>query len=346
MYYYTPVKKIFVEISRTCKKDCYYCYNSKKGRKNIVPNLLNIIDSIKKLAGKNKKINITFSGGEPTNKIKEITEILLELKKYDYQVHPTIITNIENLNNSINSFILGFHPYIVLSYNNKNHILIEKLRQILPKKNIFVRFTITPENVDHIYEQIMKIIKKGYYIGISPAFGIRWSNQKLLELRNLYIALTKNKERELIYDFYKIDTVNDNNKGDMLCKSLKEPNAIDINGKIYPCHRAIYFPELNIQKSEFISKCKSCKAKLFCTPCIYKKIPGVGCKIRLAILPAYEILLNQRRTLMKKKIRITYKGKKFEIPETVLKKYSTPKKKETNKKDNRNFYELGESDCY
>ncbi len=337
------MKKIFIEISRNCDKDCYYCYNSKKGKKDIVPETHRILDSIKNISKNEKEINLTFSGGEPTNKISEIIDILLKLKEDGFRVTPALITNTESLNQEFYKFAITFKPFIVLSYNKKTTTLLRKLNSILPSNHLFVRFTITPKNVKSIYKDINSIISENYYIGISPAYGIEWNNSSLLELKNLYSRLIKMKGMELIYDFEKILHIGINK--DKICKSLKEPNAIDINGKIYPCHRAIYFPQMDILKGRFDSNCIKCKAKRFCIPCVFKDIPGDGCKIRIAISNAYEILLN-RRSEMKKKVKILYKGKRFEVPEAVLKKYSVQKKKNPNRKNNRNFYELGESDCY
>jgi len=337
------VKKIFIEISRRCNKNCYYCYNTKKGRHFKSPDTNKILSSIIELSGREKDLGLVFSGGEPAYNISEIDSIILELKKRHYKTNITLITNVETYNKKILSFLYRHKPYLVLSYNKKVFTNLHKITKILTKEHIFVRFTITPENTIRIYTGIKKCLKKGLNTGISPAYGINWNKYSLKSLANLYSKLASDKDRNLIYDFNKI--LSGEQKLRKYCQSLYNPDAIDFYGNIHSCHRAIYFPQKNIKKSLFNNKCKLCPAYKFCTPCVFKDIPGKGCKIRVAISPAYELLYNERRLIMKKKVKIQYKGKKIEVPENIIKKYLKTNKN-SKRKSGRNFYELGESDCY
>ncbi len=337
------MKKIFVEISRRCHKSCYYCYNNKKTDKEVRPDIKRIIESVIALAGDEKRLSPVFSGGEPVFSLDEIEKILLQLRESGYILYPVLITNTEHISTDFKEFIIRYKPYLVLSFNKKTKTLLNEFKLLCPQKNLFIRFTITPKNLDSVYKNIKVLTDKMYSVGISPAYGILWTDHSLQKLGRLYLELLNLRNIELIYDFHKILHTRDKNPE--LCNSLMTSNAVDIYGNIHSCHRAIYFPERDIQESQFREDCELCPAYRFCTPCIFKDIPGEGCKIRVAISPAYELLYNLRRSGMKKKAKISYKGKKYEIPETVLKKYTKGKRSPT-KRNPRNFYELGESDCY
>lgn len=338
------VTKIFIEVSRKCRKNCDYCYNTYKTGKDIKPDIERIKNSIISIAKSDKCPNLIFSGGEPVNSLDRIEDIVLSLRKLGYKPSLTLITNTERLSNELLNFINEFRPYLVLSFNKRTNFLLENLSKLYTKKNIFIRFTITPKNLRFIYRDIKEITNNKFFVGVSPAYGVEWDDDSIGRLKELYLNLLKLKNIDFIYDFRKI--LESDSKNSKICPSLKRKNAIDIFGNMFNCHRAIYFPLLDIRQSKFKKSCRLCPAYKFCTPCIYKEIPGNGCKIRVAISSVYEILYFIRRSMMRKKLKITYKGKKYEIPETIIKKYSKIKKSNSNKKNLRNFYELGESDCY
>ncbi len=332
--------KIFIEVNRTCHKNCYYCYNTIKRGAPSSPEIKQIISSVQKLSGKRKSIGLIFSGGEPLLNINDIKDIAEKLRPFYPGLRITIITNVDKYTEDFISFINHYKPYLVISYNSKTNSFLNYLLKMIDREKIFVRFTITPENVESIYNKIKLVISKYILCGISPAYGIEWDEKSLKSLQDLYFKLSSRRHRNYITDFINIP-------GRGICKSLKNPNAIDINGKIHPCHRAIYLSKKDIQDGKFTSECKFCPAYKHCKPCIYKEIPGRGCKIRVAISPVYELLLKTRRREMKKKVKITHKGKTYLIPEKVLKHYIKSKNSlKKSRKNSRNFYELGESDCY
>ncbi|MCX7944603.1 MAG: radical SAM protein [Deltaproteobacteria bacterium] len=337
------MRKVYIEISRTCYKGCYYCYNTKKIASDLKPDIQKIINSVIKLSAEDKNLNLIFSGGEPIYNLEGIKSITKELSGMGLKIKSTIITNTEFLTKDLVDFINSNRPYLVLSFNKMTPKILKDINKLLPKDRILIRFTITPENSKNILSEIAATLSLKYLIGISPAFGIPWDDKSLKILSTLYTKLALQKNSNYIYDFAKLQYTSANNHRE--CPSIQKSNAIDIFGNIYPCHRAINFPDKEIQQGRFKPGCESCPAYRFCTPCVFKDIPGDGCKIRIAISSVYNALYYRWRYRMKKKIRIYYKGKKYEVPETILKKY-TKMKKSTSKKNSRNFYELGESDCY
>lgn len=333
-------EKIFIEINRTCTKDCYYCYNSKRVKSPTYPDTNKIIDAVLRLSNKRRDIGLVFSGGEPVLNLMDIIKIISVLNPLYPRLQTTLITNIDTLSSDFVKFLQMVNPYLVLSFNKNTKTLIKEILKLINKDHILIRFTLTPENIGYISDEIKQIISAKILCGISPAYGIAWGTGDLKRLTTIYFELAARHYCNYIVDFIKVPK-----KG--FCKSLDTPNAIDINGNIYPCHRAIYFDKLNINESKFISECNDCPAGRFCTPCVYKNIPGEGCKIRVAIAPAYELLLKKRRKAMKKKVKITHKGRTYAIPERVLKRYLEAKGNSKKSRTNiRNFYELGESDCY
>jgi len=330
---------IFIEINRTCDKDCHYCYNKRKTSIPTRPDINRILLSVIKLSGEKRNIRLVFSGGEPTKNLNDITLLIEKLRTRRYRPKITIITNVDNISEEFKRFIRVYNPSIVLSFNDASIENIKTIRRIKTRAQIFVRFTLSPNNINSIARYIIILLQQKIQIGLSPAYGIDWDTKSLNKLSDIYFFLLNHQNYNLIYDF-------DNPPERRICESLSQPNAIDINGDIHPCHRAIYLKR-DIQKSKFVEQCFGCPAYQYCIPCIYKDIPGEGCKIRVAISPAYKILYEWRKKAMKKKVKITYKGKKYEIPQAVIKQYIKDKKNSgSSKKNNRNFYELGESDCY
>lgn len=333
-------EKIFIEINRTCTKDCYYCYNSKRLKSPTYPDINKIIPAVLKLSNKRRDVRLVFSGGEPVLNLMDIIKIISVLNPLYSRLQTTLVTNIDTLSLDFVKFLQMVNPYLVLSFNKNTKTLIKEILKSINKDQILIRFTLTPENISYINDEIKQITLDKILCGISPAYGVAWDASDLKRLTTIYFELADRYYCNYIVNFIKVPK-----RG--FCKSLDTPNAIDINGNIYPCHRAIYFDRLNINESRFISECSDCLASRFCIPCVYKNIPGEGCKIRVAIAPVYELLLEERRNSVKKRMRITHKGRTHPIPQRVLKIYlKTKGNLKKNRTNIRNFYELGESDCY
>ncbi|MEE0452179.1 radical SAM/SPASM domain-containing protein [Peptacetobacter sp.] len=298
--------KFTIFVTNACNLKCSYCYEgSKKTNINMdIKTAELVINFIKeKIKNEDKKIPlyIVFHGGEPLCNFETIKYIEKQLKKENMnrKIIFDITTNGTLMNEEITDFIENKITNISISIDGTkdNHdknrvfhngkgtydIVIENSKKLLEKcKNIRVRMTIVPQNIEFISQGIEELIKLGFkeFVPYPDFMNKKWS---ISDLELLKIEINKFMDLKKIYkdiDISLINTIDINTmKGD--CFGGVVSFAIDINGDIYPCTLSVgdkslkmgnvknnQIKDINkIMRMESIEnkECYLCGRKEFCT---------------------------------------------------------------------------------
>lgn len=312
----SAVKGMTLMVSQKCNLRCRYCYGDEGEYQNKGEMNLDIaVKAMELLMKKTERenIDICFFGGEPLMNYKLIRDFIDYVESnsnFGRNIHYSMTTNLTLLNEDIKKFIKEKNIALTVSLDgNKNSndanryykdgrgIYDRVVRNIndLDRK-LVVRSTIAPHNLN-IKESIKHLVETLKYSKVAWAEADNLLSEKDYEIMTeTYIALidyidTLIKERR--YDEVK--------KYHMFCNVLRKFSqdgirtkgcgagnnmfAVDIDGKLYPCHRFVGLEEFaigDVNKQEYDSE----KSFLTgwdlanfseCLNCIARNSCGGGC---------------------------------------------------------------------
>lgn len=300
-------------VSQACNLRCKYCYGdggeySNKGlmtykvAKDAVDYFVSSTDE--------KKLSICFFGGEPLlnfELIKKIVEYTNEMQ--DRQFSYSMTTNATLITPEIEEFIKKYRFYITVSMdgtkttNDANRYYANRKgayddinsKTVNLRNNITVRATVAPPNLD-VYENMKHIIEDLKYRSVAWAEADNLLSEEdyqsaLDSTIKLYDFLEKKikegdvkevkKYHSFINTLSKFDHDGIRSKG---CGSGTNMMAVDIDGKIYPCHRFVGLKDSvlgdvssnEMGNEDFYSKVDLEKFEK-CDTCLAHSICGGGC---------------------------------------------------------------------
>lgn len=238
-------------VTSGCNMNCKYCYvDGKKGTSFFSKeNVENLVKFIKVVSEKEKKIKISFFGGEPLLNLNLIQMIIEHCnKELAVKVEYYITTNGLLINEQVAKFFLDNKIFVSLSWdgckeaNDLNRVdksgretyqRIRKAYHLLKKyglNNVRVRATFNCESIKYLRESIKFFIKEDQDISVMfvpDYFDKNWSEEKIIELHDVLRCLEKN-------DLGNISIISDNmTKG--VCGGGVSNFNIYVDGFIYPC---------------------------------------------------------------------------------------------------------------
>lgn len=261
--------------SEKCNLKCNYCYETDKN-----PNLMDISlakEIIKKTfenLPKDFKLKIELRGGEPFLEfdwIKHLYEwITNNYEKRNYFFY--IVTNGTCFTSEIKKWILEnkdlFYIVISLDGNKKSHNLnrcnsfdlidFNFLFQI--SEHPYTYTTIMPNNISRLFEDVIFLIKKGFYARINFEFKSNWKDNEIkIAVKNLKkiadFMLKNNIQNKFnLFSIYGIldyitKVKEENRRFELNCNAGKYRVIYSSSGKKYPCHAFVPSVFNNYSKS-------------------------------------------------------------------------------------------------
>ncbi|MBI5124023.1 MAG: radical SAM protein, partial [Candidatus Omnitrophica bacterium] len=252
--------------------NCSYCYE----REFFKENLKDITEETAKQAvdwlvnsrlpghkaRPDEDINICYFGGEPTlnwEVIKKNAEYCREIEKKDKVTFGLyLLTNGFKLPEPQDAFLkdmhdLGLKMQLSLDGCQKAHNttrghfseIIENAKKIIThcKHNVIVRMTITPSNVEHLYESFRAMVSLSCIVNMIPIVEETWTDEKIETAReefrkimNYYQKLSNSKP-------IRFNIAEDcNDVVFRTCHAGGTMTAVTVDGNIYPCHRFQFHP--------------------------------------------------------------------------------------------------------
>lgn len=299
-------------ISQECNLRCKYCYGkdgeySNKGKMDfsIAKRAINyFLDQ-----APSDKLSICFFGGEPLlnfDLIKEVVAYTREIeKKTEKKFTFSMTTNATLINDEIREFIKEINMSMTVSidgaremndanrfYANK-HGIYDDIRKNISDINTYMiaRATLAPPNLD-VLKSVTHLVEEFGFISVAWAEADNLlSEEDYKMVKESTLSLIDKLERrindgqyELVRKYHsfmnmlkKFDSDGIRSKG---CGAGSNLMAVDIDGKIYPCHRFVgaetfivgdvmdgkngntdFYSVIDLVNFE---KCQSCIAKSIC----------------------------------------------------------------------------------
>lgn len=244
-------------LTNYCNMDCTYCYeNKKKHEKMSGYKAREVIKFIKKRIEVNRlsEYIIRFHGGEPLLNAEAIQIFLRELKSVKKcKIRYYITTNGTLYNEKIEKILVHMDEIsISIDGNKKIHdqqridkngngtfdLVIknyEKIKQV--NQNTSIRMTITPNNIDFLFESIKELEFHYRIKRFIPQidFTAKWNEE---HYDSLILQFTRIKKYILGKDIY-ISLIEQKPNKRGKCTGGEDTIQIDCNGIIYPCLMAV-----------------------------------------------------------------------------------------------------------
>ncbi len=268
--------KIDLYLTHNCNFRCLYCYLGEKQNKIVSDDTLNsAIEFVNNNFNDEKFIFLTFIGGEPLLQKNQIINVANKIHK-NYpnlreRVHFNIVTNGYLLDDDFIEFLKRNYFYMVFSIDGSRdtqdhnrrlgngHGTFDKVYKNLQKcreniKSLTVRMTVHPDNISNLARDVEFMMSTGCHsIGFVPAYEEDWNpinigkfKENLIEILGIWNNKLKEKEvllTPLLNYLQELDDGKPVSRWYMHeCQLLsKKRYSIDVDGKIYPCHRFVAF---------------------------------------------------------------------------------------------------------
>ena len=302
-------------ISQECNMKCGYCYGDggeyKNRGKMSVETSHKAIDYLVKNS-KDTKLAIAFLGGEPLMNFDLIKDVLqyckIKTQETGKTFSYTITTNGTLLTPEIEDFLISnqIKTQISIDGTEESHnqmryfagkkpsyeVVVNKTKHMREQHLLTARATLSPKNLDYV--KTFKHLKELGVIGIpiEPAKNLL-SEMDLKEELNEYIRYiefftqqvkegqtdTINKMTDFTKALEKIDNSGKRNYG---CGAFHRMYAVDIDGRLYPCHRFVGISEFCLGSiyDEPIKESNlwhNADSRSKCSKCWLKNLCGGGC---------------------------------------------------------------------
>jgi len=255
------IKVVDLLLTYNCNFGCRYCFVNQSGNKQSMKSQI-LEQAMSWIAQEAQdEVEIVLLGGEPTLEPLLIEQAVNIAKKYsktkNIKFHFAMTTNFVNIDEKLAKKLKKWHiPYLIsLGGYGRRHdksrptrsgvssfnILKQKIKMFQKyQPNLATRVTATPNTVDWLCEDLTNIQKMGFsHLIISPATGIKWSDEKLEQFKNQMINYVKtikiiDGKPDII-----VSPINDAPKGfrQWGCGAGRGRYSIDPNGNIYSCAR-------------------------------------------------------------------------------------------------------------
>lgn len=303
-------------VCQECNLRCKYCYGdggeySNKGKMSFLT-AKKAIDFL--VAHANKEIlNVCFFGGEPLLNFKLIKEVVAYTKEIEKSSSKRftycMTTNATLINEEIENFIKENKISITVSMdgkretNNLNRFYANKRGSYDDTNSktenirnyVTVRATVAPPNLN-VFENVVHIIEELGYKRVAWALANNLMKKEdyakvyksEMDLLEKLTGMIKEKKYEEVKKYHSFLNVLKKFGQDGLrskgCGAGTNLMAVDIDGKIYPCHRFVGIKDAVLgdvdsamkENKEFYSDVELNSYKQ-CKTCIARSICGGGC---------------------------------------------------------------------
>lgn len=251
---------VTIWVTQVCNMRCTYCYegSEKKHVSMSMQTAIQIVNWIEHYMDDNeyKYLLVRFHGGEPTLNIEIIEYIVNALNHtLEYKPYFEITSNGYGLSeNTINYLCANIHEIsISIDGNKKWHdknrkdlngkgtfdsVMISADKILRKKRDVIIRITVTPENVDLLYDNLKNLKTKGYRkFNIGPdIYSEKWN---VYNLDNMVEQCCK--IRQDLHDEFCDISLPISEKVVKLPSCGGGYNSFNIlpDGRIYPCIIAI-----------------------------------------------------------------------------------------------------------
>lgn len=301
-------KTVMLTITEQCNLDCIYCYEKNKSLKTMDFNILRgILDMELCMEDGFEEVEIQFFGGEPFIEfelIKKACNYLWsrEWKKTYYCFATTNGTLVHNeikvwLEENRDKFTCSLSIDGNKDAHNVNRcssfdlIDIDFFKEMWPDQT--AKMTISPESLPFLADSIIYLHKRGILFNNNLAYGVNWTDSKLLE--------TIIMQFERVSDFYlenpeiipckmlnmSIENILSEHKIERWCGAGVSLKSYDADGILYPCHlfqpistdkkKADKAFSINFSSKNTVDpKCDKCRIYNICPTCYGHNYEATG----------------------------------------------------------------------
>lgn len=275
-----PITAASINLTRRCSLQCSYCfshcYTDKNKHDMTEETAFKILDWLfdSENSGDEKKIDISFWGGEPLLRWDLIQKMVPYAEKLAKEKNKSVIfggtTNVVHLTEDKFEYMDQHNIRFLLSIDGtKEHhdafrklrngqgsydIIVENAKKVLQKwPDTQVRFSYTADNIDGFLDDIKALYDIGFKnIIYSPVSEGEWTEEKLQILEEQFFLMADwYMEKIKAGDNLKLKFVEDacvaacgKYRGNQApCGAGRGYIGFDVDGSIWPCHRNVKFDE-------------------------------------------------------------------------------------------------------
>jgi len=296
---------IIINVTERCNLDCVYCYeHGSRDRdielRKVIPVLDNLLASYNSL----ENISINFTGGEPLLGFSDIQRIYqhiqknyIQNKKWKSSIYFSMTTNGTLLPPDMARWFDEHPPFVfalsfdgTLEAQNRNRSnSYDKVMENLwffRKNPRPMKMTVGPDSITQCAQGVKYIHALGFECTCNIVFEDVWGEG---DERREYLRIFAGQLSELV-DYYAAEPglprstlirplvwplPRDNKKGkERYCGGGSRMILIDVDGKVYPCHRyaplscrrsyqTVDFSEINMKPEA----CRNCELLTMCPTC-------------------------------------------------------------------------------
>ncbi len=302
-------------VSQECNMKCAYCYGdggeyNNRGKMSL-ETALRAVDYLIE-SSHDVKLAIAFLGGEPLLNFGLIKEVVKYCSVKESETGRTfsytITTNGTLLTPEIENFLISnqIRTQISIDGTKKAHdqmryfnkkkpsytVVVDKTKSMREQNLLTARATLSPKNLDYI-KTFEHLIDLGFMaVPMEPAKNLLSETDSEIEMveyiRYLEYFKTHVKQGHFdiankMTDFTKaMEKIENAGKRKYGCGAFHRMYAVDIDERLYPCHRFVGLPEFcvgNIYKKQETETEQWCNVddRDKCSVCWMKNLCGGGC---------------------------------------------------------------------
>jgi uncharacterized protein len=283
---YLNFKQISFFVTEACNLNCTYCYNAYHSPKFMSEEiaLANLRLYMNVLTGKQERVWVTFTGGEPLLNYNLITKMIDEAKrlgkKNSKKVMFNLTTNGTLLDNKILDRLHKEELFLALSIDGKKEHhdkyritingkgthdkVIKNLKNALKvfgKERVRARMTIQPSKAQYLKENIDYLVSQGLNnIHFAPNYEIEWNQS---EVNNYFQQIRLlHKKINTVYSKIKLEPIKTYLNHDFKFEEKWGPYehqcglllTVSPEGNFFPCPRFVSLNKYNLGDSHNPSK--------------------------------------------------------------------------------------------
>ena len=270
-----PLRALSLFVTEACNLDCSYCFSGKRNRGEIAFHTARkAVDFLLEQSENEKSLDLTFFGGEPLLSLGLLDRLVeytnREARRAGKTVRYSMPTNCTLFDRNTLSFILNRNIFLSLSIDGARRSQslrrtgdgrssfpvvrknIERIKSEGMHELVKVRKTVTPQSAGDLYEDILYFLGHGLRnITFSPVMEVQWPEPQLELFEQQQMRVAEHWVRCLdaaepfsiqLWDEMLAERVF-GKRPDFFCQAGVSMLAVDITGRLFPCHRFVYYDQ-------------------------------------------------------------------------------------------------------